>query len=82
MRNRGAKLSEPDLRQPQIKAGVCIIRRELDDGAKVLKCLEIIPLAILDNTFGILQLCLFCGPPETRKQQSETAPEHTGTPGN
>ena len=79
LRNRSAKLTQPDLRQPQIKARVRIIRREVDNGAKVLQRIEIIALAVLDNTFGVRQLCLFGGPPEAG-QQSETAPEHTGTP--
>jgi hypothetical protein len=53
-RNRGAKLTQPELRQPQIKARVRILRREANNGAKVFQRLEIIALAVLDNTFGVL----------------------------
>src|SRR5207302_5352529 len=80
LRDGGAKLAQPDLRQPQIKARIGIIRREVDGAAKVPQRLEIIALAVLDNAFSVFQLRLLCGPPEARWQQRETAPEHTSTP--
>ena len=68
MRDRGAKLTHTELRQPQVKVRVGIIGREVNHGAKVAKRLKIVPLPVLDDAFGILHLYLFCRSPEAGKQ--------------
>src|SRR5262249_33172027 len=78
--DRRGKLAEPALSQAKVKAGIRILRRQVDNHAKVIEGLKIIASAICDNALGIFDLGLFGSASQARKQHQESTPEQASQP--